>query len=192
LALQFVDHRDPGVIEHSVQELVAQRLFGLALGYEDLNDHDRLRLRTLLAVLVGKEDPTGQDRFCPRDQGKPLASSSTLNRLELTPEDADARSRYNEDRGQPGGDGDRLLVECFLEAHGQPPEEIWIDLDATDDTLHGRQKGASATATTAATAIYRSTSSAVSTCCARGCANPRRITGSSGAASNERCATPPR
>ena len=77
-----------------MRELVAQRVLGLALGYEDLNDHDRLRLDPLLAVMVGKGDPSGGDRRLPMDRGKPLASSSTLNRLELTPEDADARARY--------------------------------------------------------------------------------------------------
>jgi len=94
LAQQFVDHRDPQAIEHSVRELVGQRVLGLALGYEDLNDPDRLRLDPLLAVLVGKGDPSGQDRRLPNDRGKPLASSSTLNRLELTPPDADAKARY--------------------------------------------------------------------------------------------------
>ena len=140
LAEQFVDHRDPEAIEHSVRELVAQRVFGLALGYEDLNDHNRLRLDVLLAVLVGKEDPTGQDRCCPRDQGKPLASSSTLNRLELTPPNADAKARYKKIVANPAG-MDRLLVDCFLEAHARPPAEIWLDLDATDDPIHGHQEG---------------------------------------------------
>jgi len=140
LALQFVDHRDPEAIEHSVRELVAQRVFGLTLGYEDLNDHNELRRDQLLAVLVGKEDPTGQDRFCPRDQGKPLASSSTLNRLELTPADADGKARYKKIVANPAG-MDRLLVDCFLEAHRRPPEEIWLDLDATDDPIHGHQEG---------------------------------------------------
>jgi len=90
LARQFIDHRDPEAIEHTVKDLVGQRVFALALGYEDLNDHDRLRFDPLLALMVGKEDPTGQDRLCERDKGKALASSSTLNRLELTPPDADA------------------------------------------------------------------------------------------------------
>jgi hypothetical protein len=140
LALQFVDHRDPDVIEHSVRELVGQRVFGLALGYEDLNDHDRLRLDPLLAVLVGKGDPSGQDRRLPNDRGKPLASSSTLNRLELTPPDADAQARYKKIVANPAG-MDRLLVKCFLESYAQPPEAIWLDLDATDDPLHGQQEG---------------------------------------------------
>jgi len=140
LAQQFVDHRDPQAIEHSVRELVGQRVLGLALGYEDLNDPDRLRLDPLLAVLVGKGDPSGQDRRLPNDRGKPLASSSTLNRLELTPPDADAKARYKKIVADPAG-MDRLLVDCFLEAHAQPPAAIWLDLDATDDPIHGQQEG---------------------------------------------------
>ena len=89
----FVDHRDPDLIDHTVEELIRQRVYGLCLGYEDLNDHDDLRHDPLLAVLVGKSDPTGQDRP-GRDRGKPLAGKSTLNRLELTPVGADADSRY--------------------------------------------------------------------------------------------------
>ena len=140
LAEQFVDYRDPDAIEHGVRDLVAQRVFALALGYEDLNDHDRLRLDPLLALLVGKEDPSGEDRRLERDRGKALASSSTLNRLELTPWDADAESRYKKIVAKPAG-MDRLLVERFLDAHDIAPKEIWIDLDATDDPLHGQQEG---------------------------------------------------
>ena len=90
----FTDHRDPDLIEHTVEELVAQRIFALALGYEDLNDHDELRNDPLLAVMVGKKDPTGKDRIRKRDRGKPLAGKSTLNRLELTPVRANSNSRY--------------------------------------------------------------------------------------------------
>src|ERR1700687_277966 len=82
LAGCFRDLRNPLLIEHSVRELVAQRLLGLAAGYEDLNDHNLLRLDPLFAVAVGKEDPLGTER-APQDQGKALASASTLNRLEL-------------------------------------------------------------------------------------------------------------
>jgi hypothetical protein len=139
LAQQFCDHRDPEAIEHTVKDLVGQRVFAQALGYEDLNDHDRLRLDPLLAVLVGKDDPTGQDRLFERDKGKALASSSTLNRLELTPPDADAKARYKKIVADPAG-MDRLLVDCFLESYDTAPEEIWLDLDATDDPLHGHQE----------------------------------------------------
>ena len=85
LAWCFTDHRDEELIEHSVEELLRQRIFGLALGYEDLNDHDQLRHDPLLATLVGKADPTGGDRLRRRDRGKALAGRNTLNRLELRP-----------------------------------------------------------------------------------------------------------
>ncbi len=140
LAQQFTDHRNPEAIEHRVEELVAQRVLGIALGYEDLNDHDQLRADPLLAVLVGKADPSGGDRISAKDRGKALASSSTLNRLELTPAQADATHRYKKIVADPKG-MDRLLTELFLEAHATPPKRIWLDLDATDDPVHGRQEG---------------------------------------------------
>ncbi len=90
----FTDYRDANLIEHTVEQLITQRVYALALGYEDLNDHDELRLDPLLAAMVGKDDPTGQDRRREQDQGKALAGKSTLNRLELTPPGADAGSRY--------------------------------------------------------------------------------------------------
>jgi hypothetical protein len=136
----FTDHRDPELIEHSVGELVAQRVYGLALGYEDLNDHDQLRFDPLLATLVGKTDPTGQQRARRRDQGKPLAGKSTLNRLELTPIGANRESRYKKITADIGSI-DRLFVELFLQAHPKPPTQIVLDLDATDDPLHGDQLG---------------------------------------------------
>jgi hypothetical protein len=140
LAGCFVDYRDPQLIEHSVQSLVAQRIYGLALGYEDLNDHDVLRADSLLALLVGKTDVTGERRARERDQGCPLAGSSTLNRLELSDPDHAARSRYKRIAADPEA-LDRLLVELFLESYAKPPREIWLDLDATDDPLHGHQEG---------------------------------------------------
>lgn len=81
----FDDFRDPELIEFSVEQLLKQRVFALCLGYEDLNDHEQLRHDPLLAVLAGRQDPTGQDRLDPRARGAPLAGKSTLNRLELTP-----------------------------------------------------------------------------------------------------------
>src|SRR5512136_3411907 len=91
----FEDLRDRDLIEHSVTELVSQRVYGLALGYEDLNDHDELRRDPLLAVLVGKEDAEGEGRVREQDKGKALAGKSTLNRLELTPSDPTAaEQRY--------------------------------------------------------------------------------------------------
>jgi hypothetical protein len=140
LAECFRDFRDPDAIEHTVEDLLGQRIYGLALGYEDINDHDRLRLDHLLAVLVNKEDPTGGDRAMARDKGKPLASSSTLNRLELTHWSADHSSRYKKIVAQVGKI-DNLLVDLYLDAHDEAPRQIWLDLDATDDPLHGSQEG---------------------------------------------------
>ena len=136
----FTDHRDPELIEHTVEELVAQRAYALALGYEDLNDHDDLRHDPLLAVLVGKKDPLGQTRGRKRDRGKALAGKSTLNRLELTPVRANAKSRYKKITL------DRRAVQClftdvFIQSHKRPPRRIVLDLDATDDVLHGQQSG---------------------------------------------------
>jgi Transposase DDE domain group 1 len=136
----FTDHRDPDLIEHPLEHLIAQRVYGLALGYEDLNDHDDLRRDPLLATLVGKDDPTGATRLRPRDRGKPLAGKSTLNRLELTPIGADKDSRYKKITCHTH-DVERLFVTLFLQAHREPPQRIVLDLDATDDPIHGHQLG---------------------------------------------------
>jgi hypothetical protein len=136
----FTDYRNPKRIEHSVHELVAQRVYGLALGYEDLNDHDALRADSMLALLAGKRDLTGEAREKRRDRGFPLAGSSTLNRLELGTPDSAAEDRYKRIAADPDA-LDRLLVDLFLESHKKPPKEIWLDLDATDDPLHGHQEG---------------------------------------------------
>ena len=136
----FTDHRDQEKIEHSLVDLLKQRLFGLCLGYEDLNDHDWLRHDALLAVIVGKDDPEGNDRESPRDQGKPLAGKSTLNRLELTPVGADPEHRYKKISANLRKVDD-FLVEVFLDQHASPPKRIVLDLDATDDTVHGQQLG---------------------------------------------------
>ena len=125
LAAQFVDYRSPELIEHSVTDLLMQRVFGLALGYEDLNDHDALRLDHLLALAMGKEDPTGATRKRSQDRGLPLASSSTLNRLELTTLDATAQTRYKKIVANTAG-MDELLVSAFLESYSQPPAQIWL------------------------------------------------------------------
>ena len=140
LAECFTDYRDPELIEHSVAELVAQRVYGLALGYEDLNDHDQLRHDPLMAVLAGKDDPTGQDRARERDRGKALAGKSTLNRLELSPPGANENSRYKKITANLG-QMESLLMDLFLEAHPTPPEQIILDFDATDDPTHGHQLG---------------------------------------------------
>ncbi len=137
----FEDLRDPDLIEHSVAELVGQRIYGLALGYEDLNDHDELRSDPLLAVLVGKKDPEGQERLRAQDKGKALAGKSTLNRLELTPANPTAAEQRYKKIIMKAEAIDRLFVDVFLRAHKQPPEEIVLDVDATDDPLHGNQEG---------------------------------------------------
>jgi hypothetical protein len=136
----FQDHRQAERIEHGVEELVAQRVYGLALGYEDLNDHDELRRDPLLGVLAGKADPSGQSRARRRDQGKALAGKSTLNRLELTGKEVKEGERYKKIRLDFAA-VERLWGEVFLQAHGEPPKQIILDLDSTDDPLHGNQEG---------------------------------------------------
>ena len=136
----FTDHRAAELIEHTVEHLAAQRVYALALGYEDLNDHDQLRHDPLMAVLVGKADPTGQDRVRERDRGKALAGKSTLNRLELSPPRADENSRYKKITADLGS-MESLLSDFFIEAHPTPPKEIVLDFDATDDPIHGDQLG---------------------------------------------------
>ena len=137
----FKDLREPNRIEHSIRDLVSQRVYGLALGYEDLNDHDELRRDPLLAVLVGKKDPEGETRIRKQDRGKAMAGKSTLNRLELTPAcPTETEKRYKKILMKEDAI-DRLFVEVFLQAHAEAPEEIILDVDATDDPLHGNQEG---------------------------------------------------
>jgi Transposase DDE domain group 1 len=127
----FHDDRAADRVEHSVARLVGQRIFGLALGYEDLIDHDQLRHDPILAVLAG--------RLAARRSGcAPLAGKSTLNRLEHAP--AAGPTRYHKIGHDPAAI-ERLLVELFLEAHATAPKRIVLDLDATDDPLHGHQEG---------------------------------------------------
>jgi len=133
----FKDHRNPDLVEHSLEELVRQRVFGLALGYEDLNDHDELRTDPLLASVVGKSDPTGSDRRQEQDRGKPLAGKSTLNRLEWGTVKQDRYRKISLDTEAV----DRFFVDVFLAAYQKAPAEIVLDLDATDDPLHGEQEG---------------------------------------------------
>ena len=140
LAACFDDFRDPELIEHTAADLLKQRIFALALGYEDLNDHDQLRADPLLATLVGKRDVTGQERTDPRDRGKPLAGKSTLNRLELTPARANEKSRYKKVVARQR-DIAAWFVKAFLRLNSEPPAEIVLDLDATDDPIHGQQAG---------------------------------------------------
>src|SRR3979411_2629842 len=126
----FRDHRRQDLIEHDVATLVGQRVFGIALGYEDLNDHDELRHDPLMAVLAGKLEARRQD--CATVAGK-----STLNRLELSCLEP---TRYHKISHNPVAIRG-LFVDLFLEAHDRAPHEIILDLDATDDPVHGNQEG---------------------------------------------------
>ena len=126
----FHDERRQDLIEHEVATLVGQRVFGIALGYEDVNDHDELRHDPLMAVLAGKLEARRED--CA-----PVAGKSTLNRLELS---RLAPTRYHKISHNPVAIKN-LFVDLFVEAHQRPPREIILDLDATDDPVHGEQEG---------------------------------------------------
>ena len=131
MAACFTDRRDPRLLEHTVETLVGQRVFGLALGYEDLNDHDELRHDPVFAVLAGKLEAR-------RSNCAPVAGKSTLNRLEHTPKrDAEKYHKIDYDAASLEG----LFVDIFLDAHARPPKEIVLDLDPTDDPIHGEQEG---------------------------------------------------
>jgi hypothetical protein len=136
----FTDYRDQRFVEHSVRELVAQRTVGLCLGYEDLNDHDELRRDPVLATVCGKLDPTGSNRRNERDRGIPLAGKSTLNRLE-TFGVGDAENQKNKKICYSEEQIDEFFVDVFLKSYRKVPEKIILDLDATDDPLHGHQQG---------------------------------------------------
>jgi len=123
----FVDRRNPLRIEHSVAEMVSQRVYGLALGYEDLNDHEQLRHDPLLGLLAGK-----------RQLDTPLAGKSTLNRLELSGA-GEGATRYDK-ISYSSEKIDHLLVDLFLESHATRPRRIVLDLDSTDIPLHGHQE----------------------------------------------------
>jgi hypothetical protein len=126
----FTDHRAADLIEHTVLGLIGQRVFAIALGHEDLNDHDRLRHDPVMAVLGGKLKARRAD--CA-----PLAGKSTLNRLELSGAEPTRYHRISYDAAAI----EALFVELFLNAHSAPPSQITLDLDATDDPLHGEQEG---------------------------------------------------
>ena len=130
MASCFADARRPDLIEHGVGTLVGQRVFGIALGYEDLNDHDHLRHDPAMAVLAGK-------LAARRSDCAPVAGKSTLNRLELGRASPTRYHRIAHD----GAAIERLFVDLFLEAHKSAPQQIVLDLDATDDPIHGHQEG---------------------------------------------------
>ena len=136
----FTDHRREDLIEHPLEQLLAQRVLGLACGYEDLSDHDVLRDDVLLSLCSGQSDLLGERRRREQDKGHALAGKSTLNRLELTPATADRNSRYQ--KVVYNADSiDQFFVNVFLNAHVRAPKQIVLDLDATDDPLHGKQEG---------------------------------------------------
>jgi len=144
----FTDYRKADRVEHPLLDLVMQRVFGLVLGYEDLNDHDTLRSDLMMAVALSKDDVKGENRRRAQDRGKALAGKSTLNRLELTAPDYEGSPRQKEsDKPETKKitvdpeSMDALLVDLFLDAHQQAPEQIVLDLDATDDIVYGQQEG---------------------------------------------------
>jgi hypothetical protein len=126
----FTDSRSPELVEHTVATLVGQRIFGIALGYEDVLDHDDLRHDPMMAVRAGKLE--GRRKNCA-----PVAGKSTLNRLELG---KPKPTPYHKIGHHPQAI-ENLLIDLFVEAHARPPRQIILDLDATDDPLHGHQEG---------------------------------------------------
>ena len=142
LAHGFTDHRDQRYVEHSLPELLRQRIYGLVAGYEDLNDHELLRGDPLIAAAVGKTDPLGEGRIGD-DKGNPLAGKSTLNRLETTnaqTQNGDLSTHYHKIHANHA-DIERTLIELSTQALPEDTKEIIIDFDATDDLIHGSQEG---------------------------------------------------
>ncbi len=137
LAACFSDGRDQHFVDHSVQQMLAQRIYGLALGYEDLNDHQRLRLDPLLATACGKRDPLGEDRFNPADRGIALAAPSTLNRLELSNNKSTRCHKVPHDPAQI----EACLLKMGARCLPKYAKEVVLDLDAMGHRLHGCQEG---------------------------------------------------
>ena len=131
VAACFTDHRDADQVIHALPTLIGQRIIAVALGYEDVNDHDALRRDPVLALFSDQLEPKRQD--CA-----PLAGKSTVNRLEHAPRDGG--DRYHKIGHDPQALA-AVFADVFLDAYGKPPEEIVLDLDATDDPLHGHQEG---------------------------------------------------
>jgi hypothetical protein len=137
LAGCFSDGREPVYVDHSVRQLLAQRLYGLALGYEDLNDHLRLRLDPLLATACDKRDPLGEDRFNPAHRGVALAGASTLNRLELSNNKSTRAHKLMHEPGRM----ETCLLQMGVRCLPKYAREIVVDLDAMGHRLHGEQEG---------------------------------------------------
>lgn len=135
----FVDYRDSKQVEHSVKELIRQRVYALVLGYEDVNDHELLSRDPLLATVIGKRDPQGNNRRSSKHRGVAAASASTLSRIDRTAEDANSKSRYE----KVVCDFDKLrscFVQTFIKSHQRAPERLVLDVDPTDIQLHGNQE----------------------------------------------------
>ena len=139
LAACCTDYQEPSRVEHSVPAILAQRIFALCMGYEDLNDHNRLRDDSVVA-LAARQDVTGAEQARIRDKSHPLAGASTLNRFELGVAESTATDRHPRIVSH-FEKMDALLVALFTESYPAPPERIILDIDATDDPLHGRQEG---------------------------------------------------
>jgi len=122
----FMDGRDRGKIEHSIVEMTSQRVYAMALGYEDLNDHEQLRYDPLLALMAGRSNPE-----------EALAGKSTHNRLELATKETNRYKKILFDEEAM----DRLMADIFLESYASAPAQIVLDLDSTDFEIHGRQEG---------------------------------------------------
>jgi DDE family transposase len=138
LAGCFSDTRDPELVEHELAVLLRQRILGLALGHEDINDHERLRRDPLLAAVCGRADVLGEQRRQEQDKGCALAGKSTLNRLELGAQQTDGR--YKKIAAHPGKIA-ALLLELGVQAIPRRSACIVLDFDATDDPVHGDQEG---------------------------------------------------
>ena len=135
LAACFTDRRNRRFVEHDLTVMLRQRILGIALGYEDIPDHDSLRLDPLLAAMCGRADVLGEDRHLPQDKGKPLAGKSTLNRLELGAHGTNLRTK------KIAAHADKieaLLLERGVAAIPRQSKVIILDFDATDDPVHGR------------------------------------------------------
>ena len=139
LADCFSDFRDQDFVEHDLDVLLRQRILGLALGYEDINDHERLRLDPLMAAMCGRADLLGLERTMAHDKGKPLAGKSTLNRLELGAQETNLRTKKIQAHPEKI---EALLLERGVSAIPRKSDIIVLDFDATDDPIHGNQEGA--------------------------------------------------
>ena len=132
----FRDYRDLSYVDYSVHQLLAQRVYGIGLGYEDVNDHDKLRYDPALAIALEKLDFINSKKTG-------LAGKSTINRLEYCPETIinQKESRYHKIEPDPQ-EIEKAFVEIFLASYKKPPREIILDMDVTDDQVHGNQEGA--------------------------------------------------